>query len=62
VDPCDPIDDEGLCGQEDHRDLDHHKFSWPGDDPESHDERSRTTSAFKAGAALIAIILSNLKR
>jgi hypothetical protein len=40
VDPCDPIDDEGLCGQEDHRDLDHNKFSWLGDDPESHDERS----------------------
>ena len=40
ADPCDPIDDEGLGGQEDHRDLDDDKFSWLGDDPESHDERS----------------------
>ena len=38
--PRDSIDCEGLCGKQDHRDLDHGKFSWLGDDPERHDECS----------------------
>ena len=39
VNPRDPIDDEGLCGKQDHGDLDDDKLFRLKDDPESHDER-----------------------
>jgi hypothetical protein len=40
--PCDPIDDERLCREQDYSGLDHDEFFRLGNDPERYDERGRS--------------------